>query len=324
MDLKERYSSKEKKEIEKRLLSSISFSTDKKITKILKNQIFPSKRIRSYILHLLCKDVLSDSEFYKIATSIELFQQSTLIFDDVIDDTPIRDGNRITLQNNLWSSGKADHLAAILMLLSEKELIELGNINYINEFNRIKLEMFNSQLIDIFLVGKPKNISYIDWLLNSSYKKTSSFMSFPFFVHAKNVNSSQKEIENHKRVGESIWILYQIGDDLFDVEDGIKTWTLALTYPLAYILDNLYLLNQKEKKIIEKLLEIKHLDESDSKLLTGLFRKYKDEINNSSNKYFDKYLKVIQKSQISDEIKSKIIDLLKKVINPLYWQYKKI
>lgn len=328
MELKEWYSSQKKHEIEKRMLSSLSNNASEEIKGVLEAQIFPSKRIRSYILNLLCGDILTQDEFYKISTAIELFHQATLIFDDILDDTDIRDGNRITLHNRLGNNnsaaGKANHLAISLVLLAEKELIENDNIDVIEEFNKMRLKMFKAQLADVFFVEKPKNTSYLNWLLNESYKKTSSFMEFPFFVYAKSINSSTEEINKFKELGKSIGILYQIGDDLFDIDEGVKKGTLALTYPLAYFLDNLNFLGKAERAFIGKILEKNYLNENDSKKITALYRKYQEKIVKSSKEYFEKYFKVIENSNISKDIKNKIVNLLEKVINPSYWRYEKV
>lgn len=328
MELKEWYSSQKKHEIEKRMLSSLSNNASEEIKGVLEAQIFPSKRIRSYILNLLCGDILTQDEFYKISTAIELFHQATLIFDDILDDTDIRDGNRITLHNRLGNNnsaaGKANHLAISLVLLAEKELIENDNIDVIEEFNKMRLKMFKAQLADVFFVEKPKNTSYLNWLLNESYKKTSSFMEFPFFVYAKSINSSTEEINKLKELGKSIGILYQIGDDLFDIDEGVKKGTLALTYPLAYFLDNLNFLGKAERAFIGKILEKNYLNENDSKKTTSLYRKYQEKIVKSSKEYFEKYFKVIENSNISKDIKNKIVNLLEKVVNPSYWRYEKV
>lgn len=328
MELKEWYSSQKKIEIEKKMLSSLSNNISEGIKQVLEIQIFPSKRIRSYILNLLCGDTLTENEFYKISTAIELFHQATLIFDDVLDDTDIRDGNRVALHNRFGNdnptSGKANHLAIILMILAEKELIENGNIDIISEFNTMRTKMFKAQLADVFFVEKPKNISYLDWLLNESYQKTSSFMEFPFFVYAKSVNSSAEEINKLKELGKSIGILYQIGDDLFDIDEGVKKGTLALTYPLAYFLDNLNFLEKSERNFIEKIFEKKYLSEDNSKKITSLYRKHQEMIVKSSREYFEKNFKFIEYSNISKDIKTKIVNLLGKVINPSYWRYEKV
>ena len=183
--------------------------------------------------------------------------------------------------------------------------------------------MFKSQLIDTFVVEKPDNISYINWLLTESYKKTSFFMAFPFFIYAVKSNKKEDEIESLKDVGKNIGILYQTGDDLFDMNDDIKTGTLALTYPLAYIMDNEEILNNEEIKFIKKILEIKFLDTKNAKNLNSIYIKHKDVINDSAKDYFNEYFEKIKNSdQINSNIKDIIIELLQKIINPGFWQYR--
>ena len=149
-------------------------------------------------------------------------------------------------------------------------------------------------------------------------------MEFPFFVYAKSVNSSAEEINKLKELGKNIGILYQIGDDLFDIDEGVKKGTLALTYPLAYFLDDLNFLEKSEADFIEKISEKKYLNEDDSKQITSLYRKYKEMTAKSSKDYFEKYFKIIENSSIPKEIKNKIINLLEKVVNPSYWKYERV
>lgn len=325
MELKQWYESDIKKEIENRMLDSIS-KTDNKIIDILKYQISPSKRIRSYLLYVLCNNFLKENEFYHISTAIELFQQATLIFDDVIDDTYIRDGDRIALHNKLWNTitgaGKADHLASILMLLAEKELYENNDQNIVEEFIRIRLEMFKAQLVDTFVIEKPNDILYMDWLLHESYKKTTSFMEFPFFIYSKKLGFDKKN-NDFVKVGKNLGILYQIGDDLFDIDDGVKSWTLCLTYPLWYLLDSKNILDNEEKTFLDYLLIKKKLHEEDAQKLTMLFRKHKEKIILSTKKYFEESyqeINVIFSDNVN--VKNIIFSLLKSIINPKYRQYK--
>lgn len=327
MHLKEWYKSIEKKKIEQKILEVIRNSTIKDIEDILSKQIFPSKRIRSYFLHALYEQISDKNDFYDISVAIELFHQATLIFDDVIDNTETRDGGRIALHNklgnNISASGKADHIATMLMLLAEQQLEQTNNIDIIREFTKIRLEMFNAQLIDTFVIEKTLNTTNIEWLLNESYKKTSSFLGFPFFIYGIKFNKGRSEIESLKNIGKSIGILYQIGDDLFDIDNGIKSGTLSLTYPLAFLLDSPELLNSSETSFIEKILRIKILNYKDAKKLNSIYKKYIKNIKKSSKQYFKKYYDEISNSElINQDIKNKITKLLEMIIVPEYWEYK--
>jgi geranylgeranyl pyrophosphate synthase len=298
------------------------------IKKILETQIFPSKRIRSYILHILCKNNLDKVDYYSISTAIELFQQATLIFDDVIDNTDNRDGGRIALHKrfggNIEDAGKADHIASVLMILAEQELEKINDINIMQEFTKIRLEMFRAQLVDIFVIPKPEYISYIEWLLEESYKKTSSFMKFPFSIYSIKTDLSKEQRDKLEEVGRSIGILYQIGDDLFDIENGIKPGSLALTYQLAYLLDNIEqdLVSKEEKIFIEALIEKKNINNNDALELTKIFRNQKKNIIESAMKYFKEYSEKIENNLSENlEIKEDITNLLNKILNTKYWKY---
>lgn len=328
MNLKEWYESDKKKNIEKLMIEKIG-NISQEVSDILETQIFPSKRIRSYILHILCKDKLDEVDYCTISTAIELFQQATLILDDVIDNSETRDGNRICLHkrfgNTIGDAGKADHIANILMILAEEELLKIKNVKIIQAFTQIRLEMFKAQLADTFVIKKPRNVSYIEWLLNGSYKKTSSFMKFPFSIYSIKTNISKKESKKLEKIGENIGILYQIGDDLFDIENGIKPGSIALTYPLAYLLDKIEkgLLHNEERIFIESLIEKGNINNIEALKLTEIFRDKKEEIINSAKKHFHEYNKAIELDLFKHpEVKKNIADLLNKILNTKYWEYK--
>jgi len=326
MRLKQWYSSVWKREIERRMLHIVN-GLQPEIKSVLEKQIFPSKRVRSYFLHILCEKHLTQEEYYRISVAIELFHQATLIIDDVIDSTTTRDGGRTALHyklgNNISGAGKADHIAIILMLLAEQQIELIGNPEISHEFTSMRIDMFKAQLADTFVVSKPMQVSYTDWLLNESYKKTSAFMRFPFFVYGLKSDKSSNEIEELEQIGESIGILYQIGDDIFDIDNGIKPGTLALTYPLAFLLDNFYLLTTIEQEFLNSVFEVKQLGVEESEQLRDIYLKYKTQILKSVSQHFKKYYSIIHNSSvIDDNVKDSITKLLDKVVNSGYWEYK--
>jgi len=328
MKLKEWYSSKQKKKIESNMIKVIKKNTNPQITNLLKKQIFPSKRIRSYFLYILCNQLLKEEEFYFLANAIELFHQATLIYDDVLDNSDFRDGNRITLHNkfgekSISSCGKADHLASILVACAEEELNKLNDLKLINLFLSLRLKLFKAQLVDTIVIKKPKNISHLNWLIKESYQKTSAFFEFIFSIYAIKSNKRDKNFKETKKIGKAIGILYQIGDDLFEIENGVNYNTTSLTYNLSYLLDNKKLLNKQENIFLKSFIKKNSFSDEEFKQLNNIMKKYEDKIILSAQERFKKYLGIVQETdQINDFMKKEIIDFSNRLLDTKYWNYK--
>jgi geranylgeranyl pyrophosphate synthase len=271
---------------------------------------------------------LSEEEFYYLANAIKLFHQATLIYDDVLDNSDFRDGNRITLHNkfgekNISSCGKADHLASILVICSEKELNKLNDLDLIKRFADFKLELFKAQLVDTFVIKKPKNLSYLEWLIKYSYRKTNAFFEFIFSIYATRSNKRNEDLEETKKIGKIMGILYQIGDDLFEIDNGVNYNTTSLTYNLSYLLDNKKLLNREENNFLKNFIKNNSFSDEEFKKLNEIMKKYEDKIVLSAQKRFKEYLEIIQKTnQINDFIKEEIIDFSNRLLDSKYWNYK--
>lgn len=329
MTLTKWYKSNLKQKIEEEMLHSLNKLDDAKIRDVVSEQIFPSKRIRSYVLFLLCGDQIDKSDFIKIATAIEIYHQATLIFDDIIDDDDMRDGNRVALHKQFnrsvtYADGVASHIASLLVILSDMQLLSLKHIeikSMFEIFNQTKLVMFNSQLTDTMTAEKPKDKKYMEWLINDSYRKTSNFIELPFRIYCLINNAPTTQSQKIISFGTNLGIAYQIGDDLFDIENGIKSKTLALTYPLVFLLDNKTIMPSDELKVLDEILSTKSLNEKMANDLTSLFRKYAKEISKSAYVEIKKRKLAMSKILICEKSKNEMISLLDFIKESSYWKY---
>ena len=326
------YKSNLKQKIEEEMLCFLNKFEDKKIRNIISKQIFPSKRIRSYFLFLLCGDQIDKNDFIKVATAIELYHQATLIFDDIIDNDNMRDGNRVALHkqfngSDTYGDGVASHIALFLIILADMQLLSLKNIktkSVLEIFNKTKLTMLNSQFADTMTAKKPKNKNYMKWLINDSYQKTSNFIEFPFKMYCLINDMSIMQSKKVISFGTNLGIIYQIGDDLFDIENGIKSGTLALTYPLVFLLDNKTVMKKDEIKILDYILKTRFLNRKIKKDLTLLFKKYAKKINESAYIEIEKRKLAMSKVSLNKEIKNEMMHLLDFIKESSYWKYKKM
>lgn len=317
-----------KKLIEDRMVSKLKHSLSNSLYENVIEQIFPSKRIRSYFLYLLTRDFLDRDDFIEIATSVELFHQATLIADDVIDDSDIREGDRLRLHiqygGGYRGAGAADHIAIILLLLSEEILAFGGNdrFNEVNKaFNKTKIAIFKAQLADTFIVGKPEETPYVDWLIEGTYDKTSAFFEYIFKI-AEIFSKTKRE---YSSIGRYLGIIYQIADDLQDIEFGPNARTISLTYPLAYLLDNATLLSREEYIKITGLISKKTLNPNEQEDLNLILRSKKKLFVSGAKEIVDSLVNKITKTDsLSEHQERFLMEVISTAFSADYWEYTNI
>lgn len=323
MQLKDWLSWSDKKTIEDKMLEFLKMNNSTTVYEILKDQIFPSKRIRSYFLYLLAKDTLSENDLQDLAVAIELLHQATLIEDDLEDQTDIRDWNRKSLHIK-YDIKRAYLLSLLLYIISWSIVSKLKDKikDILPIYLDIMLRWREGQWIDITLTKK-EDCSRIETTIQHSYQKTSAFMEFPFHISAILQWLDNVQVEDYIQVWKSLWILYQVWDDIIDIDQWVKEERIALTFPLAYILDNKSKLDKQDRIFIDYIIENKNkkLSKEEAEKLTLLYYSYKDQINLLAKVFFQEHIQIIQQSYIPEQVKESIFEVLRLVSNPLYWQY---
>lgn len=203
-----------------------------------------------------------DSEkLFNIAAVIEMLHMSTLIHDDIVDDSPLRRGNH-TIQSKYgknYAVFMGDYLfTKCFMMLSKTSSMEsMKNISrVISEICIGEIRQFSSLFsLDLSVRKYLKRIS----------GKTATLFALSFYIGASQSNCSVELCKTLGRVGYNLGMAFQIIDDILDYKGDPKTVGKPLgndikegifTLPLIYA----YIANSK---LVKDLLTNTKFETSD-------------------------------------------------------------
>ncbi len=250
-----------------RLLKERAKSSISVINKI--NKVAPiskGKKIRSTLLFLLAgmKGTLSPW-LPEIAASIEMFHLSSLIHDDIVDNSELRRGE-LTLHSNLGSN----------LSVMWGDFLFISAFKALNKMNKkflldITLEaarlMVEGQIIEL------DNVNNFNVAQNTYYdiinKKTSSLFAAVTHI-AGAVNDESPEVQKkYRQFGLDFGVIFQVSDDMLDIFSEIsgkdrfsdlKEGKITLPYIL--------LLKENQKDILP------YLSQKDGEKLLDFFEEY--------------------------------------------------
>lgn len=224
------------------------------------------------------------------ASLIEILHTSTLVHDDVVDDSLERRG--FFSINALWKNK-----IAVLVgdyLLSRGFLLALDNHEYkhLHILSRSVKKMAEGELLQIEKARKldiQEDIYY-----NIIRDKTASLMAASCCAGAASVTKDEAIINKAELLGEKIGMAFQIKDDLFDYGEenigkprGIDIKEKKMTLPLIYALQQVdkserkYIINaiKKDSENPKKVREVIQFVKRNKGLeyAEGVMRKYQKE-----------------------------------------------
>jgi len=232
------------------------------------------------------------------ASLVELIHTATLVHDDVVDNSNLR-RNFFSIKA-LWHSKVAvlygDYLLAKGLLLSvENNFFDLLEIS-----SKAVKKMIEGELLQF------KKSRRVEYTKMDYYKiiesKTASLMAVACQIGGKSVYASKEQSNILYEFGRMIGIIFQIKDDILDIEANSKTGKTKandiienkITLPLILALE---IASKKEKRLIFSILQKKNKSIKDIKKIT----KFIIEKNGINNAY-----------KILEEYKRKSLNLLKK------------
>ena len=175
------------------------------------------KRLRPVLTLMACN--LFDDNYKKAlspAMAIEVFNNFTLLHDDIMDNAPLRRG--CPTVHEKWDPNTAI-LSGDVMLIKAYELfldVELKHIkNLLNKFNSCAAEVCEGQQLDMIFETLPTvpEAEYIEMIR----LKTAALLAFS--LEAGAIIGGAQEVESNKlyEYGINIGIGFQLKDDLLDV-----------------------------------------------------------------------------------------------------------
>lgn len=315
------YHSGVKETIELDIISTLHEELPQQIVAILDGQITVSKRIRSLFFNILTEGQIDHQTFLNVSLGIELAHQASLIFDDIIDDSDYREWWRTSLHHKLWWTtsdiGVAQHIWEILLTLSNLSFQRLENLDIMNAVEEVKLKMAIAQLKDVGFIQKSTTDTYMSFLLDKAYDKTSVFFQLPF--HISNILIDGEWFDLY--LAQELGILYQIWDDMQDIKQGLQAGTLSLTYPLCFLLDNVEIMKEEDRKIFQEIFDKNILNQEDAWILTSIFKTYEQHFIEAIHQRLSVTVK--QTSWMKNtKLHTLIVELLSSIFSEQYWNYK--
>ena len=234
------------------------------------------KHIRPLLLLLTAKACGTLTKMtHDAAVIIESLHTTTLIHDDVVDETKQRRG-RPSL-NAIFDNRIAVLTGDYLLSGTILNAAESGNILIIKTIARACRELSEGELLQIDNTEK-RSLDENDYL-RMIQKKTATLLSACSEIGAISVNATVEIINKCKLIGEYLGYCFQIKDDIFDYFDdanigkptGNDIREGKITLPLLYALNNA---SETERSFHIKIIENQNYTAENVALLILFAKQY--------------------------------------------------
>ena len=171
------------------------------------------KHIRPLLLLLTAKACGEPTKItQEAAVILEILHTTTLIHDDVVDETKKRRG--VPSLNAIFDNRIAVLTGDFLLSGSILNAVELGNLSIIKTIAKVCRELSEGELLQINNTEE-RTIDKSDYLRMIG-KKTATLISACSEIGAITVNASSEIVEKCRLFGEYFGYCFQIKDDIFD------------------------------------------------------------------------------------------------------------
>lgn len=201
------------------------------------------KQMRPMLMLLMAKNYGQVSEVTQYAAvGLELLHTSSLIHDDVVDESDERRGQPSVnaSYNNKVAVLVGDYILSTVLL----------NVSYTNNHRIIE---YLAELGRVLAAGELLQLSNVkngevreDVYYEVIKKKTAALFEACAAIGAVSANASDEEVQKAKEFGQNLGVMFQIRDDIFDYFDskeigkptGNDMAEGKLTLPVIYALNN--------------------------------------------------------------------------------------
>lgn len=167
--------------------------------------------------------LLPDNVFHA-AVAIEMIHNSTLLHDDVIDNTQIRRNTKSV--NDIWGNKSSILFGDFLIVKSLQTLLKCENLEIISIIANASMMMTIGELDQMNAVSKINDID-IERYMYIIEMKTATLFSAACSIGAIVVNADREYIEKAAKFGKSLGIGFQIMDDLIDYTSDVSGKTIG-------------------------------------------------------------------------------------------------
>ncbi len=178
-----------------------------------------NKRIRPILLmhsyQLYCHTIENS---LPLACAIEIFHNSTLVHDDIMDDAPIRRG--LETVHEKWDIQTGILAGDTMVILAYKEITKIEYLNsksILSSFTQIAEDICKGQQLDMDFEYR-KDISLNEFLIMIELK-TAVFVGASMKIGALAGGATSEESELFYECGVALGLAYQLKDDVLDCYD---------------------------------------------------------------------------------------------------------
>ncbi|MXO03661.1 polyprenyl synthetase family protein [Flavobacterium sp. HBTb2-11-1] len=281
------------------------------------------KRLRP-TLTLLTTEIFGAD--YKLALpaalAIEVFHNSSLIHDDIIDEDPIRRGKATV--HKRWNTNIAI-LAGDAMIILTYDYLQNYEPNLckdlIKAVNKMGLEVCEGQIWDVDFETR-QNVTVSEYLKMIEYK-TGALIATSMKIGALIAQTSQENCDLIYEFGLNIGLAFQLQDDYLDLFGDTLTFGRRLggdiisnkkTYLYFKALE---ITSESEKELLKDLYAVRLEDNTNKiKTITDLFLKsgVAKATQESIKKYTNKASKILDKINIEEDNKKLLRDFAESLI----------
>lgn len=281
------------------------------------------KRLRP-TLTLLTTEIFGAD--YKLALpaalAIEVFHNSSLIHDDIIDEDPIRRGKATV--HKKWNTNIAI-LAGDAMIILTYGYLQNYEPNLckdlIKAVNKMGLEVCEGQIWDVDFETR-QNVTVSEYLKMIEYK-TGALIATSMKIGALIAQTSQENCDLIYEFGLNIGLAFQLQDDYLDLFGDTLTFGRRLggdiisnkkTYLYFKALE---ITSESEKELLKDLYAVRLEDNTNKiKTITDLFLKsgVAKATQESIKKYTNKASKILDKINIEEDNKKLLRDFAESLI----------
>jgi geranylgeranyl diphosphate synthase type II len=268
------------------------------------------KRLRP-VLTLMTADVFNGNYKHALsaALSVEVFHNFSLVHDDIMDDAPLRRGQKTVHEKWNVNTGILSGDAMLIMAYQLFENYEPITFQALAKlFSKTALEVCEGQQYDVDFETR-NNVSVSEYLKMIEYK-TAVLVGAAMKMGAIVANASEKDQNAIYEFGKNLGIAFQLQDDYLDAFGNPETFGKQVGGDIienkkTYLyIKALEFSNENDKSKLAKLYSVS-LDKNEEKIKTvkqlfissGASEATKKAIGSYTNKAFD----VLSSINISDD-----------------------
>ncbi|MGF1670670.1 MAG: polyprenyl synthetase family protein [Balneolaceae bacterium] len=280
------------------------------------------KRLRPLLTLLGCYLFTDDYQrALKPGIGVEIFHNFTLVHDDIMDNAPIRRGNKTVHEK--WNKNVAI-LSGDTMLFKaydyliqvDKELVQ----KIIALFNQCAVEVCEGQQHDMNFENR-STVSEQEYI-RMIQSKTASLLGFSLQLGALVGGANDEDANNLKCFGLLLGTGFQLKDDLLDVYGEAKKFgkrvggDIIANKKTYLLIQALNLANSSQKEVLEYWLQKHGHDEEKVEQITEIYNQIgiKELAESKMNEYFTSGFQYLDKVSCSSERKNHLIVFSKSLI----------